>query len=427
MADAKIRLEEVAKVFGRGNTSRTLDLISDGTPKADIQEQTGQVVGVADASCEIAEGETFVVMGLSGSGKSTLIRCVNRLIEPTAGHIWIDDDDVMSFDKERLLDLRRRKIGMVFQHFGLFPHRSVRDNAAYGLKVRGVDEKERYEAAQDALELVGLEQWGDYLPANLSGGMQQRVGLARALATDPDILLMDEAFSALDPLIKRQMQNELMQLQERVRKTILFITHDLNEALRIGDRIAIMKGGRFVQIGTPTEIVTEPKDDYVADFVQDVDQGRVLQVSFVMSEAPVLRLSETTIRQALEKVRGLEMSALYVVDNDRHPVGLVTSKQVAEAEDKGLQDLSTVMLRDFPVTYGDMSISEIYELCAQGWPVAVLGRPDGKLEGIVDPLDLLGRLGAIEHIEPLGAGIEAEGGPYEPPGGGGEPEEVVTA
>ncbi|MGH3442201.1 MAG: quaternary amine ABC transporter ATP-binding protein [Nitriliruptorales bacterium] len=427
MTHAKIRLDGVTKIFGRGDTRRTVELVRRGADKAKIREETGQVVGVADATCEIRTGETFVVMGLSGSGKSTLIRCVNRLIEPTSGSVWIDDEDVCAADKDELLETRRRKIGMVFQHFGLFPHRTVRDNAAYGLKVRGVAEKERAERAQEALELVGLGAWGDYRPANLSGGMQQRVGLARALATDPDILLMDEAFSALDPLIKRQMQNELMQLQERVRKTILFITHDLNEALRIGDRIAIMKGGRFVQIGTPTEIVTEPRDEYVADFVQDVDQGRVLQVNFVMSDAPVLRLGQAGVKQALDRVRGLDTGGLYVVDHQRHPIGLVTVKGLAEAEDRGVDDLDEVMLRDFPVTYGDTSISEIYELCSDGWPVAVLSRRDGKLEGVVDPLDLLGRLGAVEHVEAIGEeqpGGLAEPDIEEPPGEG---EEVVPA
>ena len=394
-------MEGVSKIFGRGDTKRTLQLIEEGMSKDDIQDETGQVVGVSNVSADIRTGETFVVMGLSGSGKSTLIRCVNRLIEPTTGTVMIDGENVTTADKEELLEIRRRKTGMVFQHFGLLPHRTVLENAAYGLKVRNVPEKERNEQAHQALELVGLGQWGDYKPANLSGGMQQRVGLARALATDPDILLMDEAFSALDPLIKRQMQNELMQLQERVHKTILFITHDLNEALRIGDRVAIMKEGRIVQVGTPQEIITNPADQYVADFVQDVDQGRVLEVNFVMSEAPTLRLGESNVDQALDRIRGLETNALYVIDHQRHPVGLVTHRRLVDAAQNGENDLSNVLIRDFPTTTGEMPLSEIYELCARGWPVAVLGAKEGKLVGVVDPLDLLGRLGAIEGTEPV--------------------------
>lgn len=396
--EIKIRMEGITKIFGRGDTKRTRELIEQGAGKDEIQEQTGQVVGVSNVSVDIHEGETFVVMGLSGSGKSTLIRCVNRLIEPTIGKVYIDGDDVTAASKEELLEIRRRKTGMVFQHFGLLPHRTVLENAAYGLKVRNVPEEERHEQAQKALELVGLGQWGDYKPANLSGGMQQRVGLARALATDPDILLMDEAFSALDPLIKRQMQNELMQLQERVKKTILFITHDLNEALRIGDRIAIMNEGKVVQVGTPQEILTAPADQYVADFVQDVDQGRVLEVNFVMSTAPTLRLGESSVADALEQVRGLDANALYVVDHQRKPVGLVTHRALSEASRTGETDLSNILLRDFPSTNGDMPLSQIYELAATGWPVAVLGAKDGKLMGVVDPLDLLGRLGTLEEV-----------------------------
>jgi len=407
-ADAKIRIEGLSKVFGRGNTRRALDMIGQGAGKDDIQKKTRQVVGVADVSLDIHEGETFVVMGLSGSGKSTLIRCLNRLVEPTTGSVQIDGEDVTAVDKDRLLEIRRHKMGMVFQHFGLLPHRTVLENAAYGLKTRGVDEPERSEQAQEALELVGLGQWAEYLPETLSGGMQQRVGLARALATDPDILLLDEAFSALDPLIRREMQNELMQLQEQMRKTVFFITHDLNEALRIGDRIAIMKDGRIVQVGTPQQIITEPSDEYVADFVRDVDQGRVLEVSFVMTDAPTLRLGETDVAEALQRIRGLDTNALYVIDQQRKPVGLVTHRKLSDAKRDGEPNLSRVMDRDFPTTRGDMTLSEIYDLCSQGWPVAVLGEGDGRLVGVVDPLDLLGRLGAVEDIQPVGPEVETD-------------------
>ncbi|MEZ4638125.1 MAG: glycine betaine/L-proline ABC transporter ATP-binding protein [Caldilineaceae bacterium] len=245
-----------------------------GASKDEVLAETGHVIGVNNVSFDVEEGEVFVVMGLSGSGKSTLIRCLNRLHEPTDGHIYLDGEDILKANKQQLEQIRRTKMAMVFQHFGLFPHRTVGDNVAYGLKVRGMSPEERRQKAEEALALVGLAEWIDHYPDNLSGGMQQRVGLARALATDADILLMDEAFSALDPLIRRQMQDELMQLQERLHKTIIFITHDLNEALRIGNRVAVMRDGEIVQIGTPTEIITQPSEEYVAKFMADVDQSR---------------------------------------------------------------------------------------------------------------------------------------------------------
>jgi glycine betaine/proline transport system ATP-binding protein len=258
--NTKIKLESVVKIFGRNPRGRPLEMLREGKSIGEIRAETGHVVGVAGVTVDIMEGEVFVVMGLSGSGKSTLIRCINRIHEPTAGAVIVDGEDLLQVDLERMRQVRREKMSMVFQHFALFPHKTVIENAGFGLKVQDIDEKERNARAMDALELVGLGEWAQRYPHNLSGGMQQRVGLARALATDPDILLMDEAFSALDPLIRRQMQNELLDLQDKVQKTIVFITHDLNEALRIGSRVMIMKEGAVVQVGTPTEIVTEPED-----------------------------------------------------------------------------------------------------------------------------------------------------------------------
>ncbi len=254
-------------------------------PRRKLQIQTGNVVAMRDIDMDIAPGEVFVVMGLSGSGKSTLIRCLTRLIEPTVGSVRIGDVDVTKADKETLLDVRRNKVSMVFQHFGLLPHRSLIDNVAFGLEVRGVDKAARRHKANETLELVGLSDMGTYRPHQLSGGQQQRVGLARALATDPDILLFDEPFSALDPLIRRDMQDEVVRLRSEVNKTMVFITHDLSEALRLGDRIAIMRDGRFVQVGTPQEVVTNPADEYVQNFVRDIPRSHVVPVEAVMGAA----------------------------------------------------------------------------------------------------------------------------------------------
>ena len=251
-------------------------------PRKQLELQTGNVVAMRDIDMDVAPGEVFVVMGLSGSGKSTLIRCLTRLIEPTVGTVRIGDVDVTKADKETLLDVRRNKVSMVFQHFGLLPHRSLTDNVAFGLEVRGVDKTARRKKANETLDLVGLAEMGSYRPHQLSGGQQQRVGLARALATDPDILLFDEPFSALDPLIRRDMQDEVVRLRREVNKTMVFITHDLSEALRLGDRIAIMRDGRFVQVGTPENVVVEPADEYVENFVRDVPRSFVVPVEHVM-------------------------------------------------------------------------------------------------------------------------------------------------
>ena len=254
-------------------------------PRQQLMEKTGCVAAVRDVSFEVQPGEVFVVMGLSGSGKSTLVRCLTRLIEPTAGQVLIDGEDVLKIGEERLREIRRTKVSMVFQHFGLLPHRRIIENVAFGLEVRGVEKAERLAAAQKVIEVVGLDGWADSYPDELSGGMQQRVGLARALATDPEIMLFDEPFSALDPLIRRDMQDEVVRLQKEVKKTMIFITHDLMEALKLGDRIAIMKDGHFVQVGTPEEVVAHPADDYVADFIRDVPRAHVLTVRTIMRPA----------------------------------------------------------------------------------------------------------------------------------------------
>jgi len=278
---AKIICRNVWKIFGP-NPERIMESMQTGRTKEEVLEQTGHVLAVKGISFDVREGETFVVMGLSGSGKSTLVRCLTRLIEPTTGQVLMNGEDVLAMSDTELRALRRQKMSMVFQHFGLFPHRKVVDNVAYGLEVQKVEKKKRYERANEVLEVVGLKGWGDYYPGELSGGMQQRVGLARALAVDPEILFFDEPFSALDPLIRREMQDELINLQEQMRKTIVFITHDFLEAIKLADYLAIMKDGEIVQMGTPQDIVLHPTDDYVQEFTEDVPHSHVVTAGAIM-------------------------------------------------------------------------------------------------------------------------------------------------
>ena len=281
MSEVKLICKDVWKIFG-SNPKRVLENHDRSKSRAEIQSETGHVVAVKDVSFEVKKGECFVVMGLSGSGKSTLVRCISRLIEPTGGQVVIDGQDVTKMDKKELRNLRRHKMAMVFLHFGLFPHRRVIDNISYGLEVRGVGKLERTEKAMEILNLVGLEGWDQMYPRELSGGMQQRVGLARAMAVDPEILIFDEPFSALDPLIRREMQDELLELQSKLQKTLIFITHDFLEAIKMGDKIAIMKDGQISQVGTPEEIVANPVDKYVRDFTEDVPRYKVLSAGKVM-------------------------------------------------------------------------------------------------------------------------------------------------
>ena len=284
VGDATVSCRNVWKVYGP-RADRIVGSPDAALSRQELLEKTGCVAAVRDVSFEVAEGEVFVVMGLSGSGKSTLVRMINRLHDPTSGQVLIDGSDVVQMDDEHLRDLRRSKISMVFQHFGLFPHRRIVENVAFGLEVQGVDKEERNAKASEILEVVGLGGWGNSYPDELSGGMQQRVGLARALATEPEIMLFDEPFSALDPLIRRDMQDEVLKLQREVKKTMIFITHDLMEALKLGNRIAIMKDGAFVQVGTPEEVVAHPADSYVADFIRDVPRAHVLTARTIMSPA----------------------------------------------------------------------------------------------------------------------------------------------
>ena len=323
-----ISVRHVWKMFGPRAALIRNDL-DPAASKADVLARTGHVVAVKDASFDVRRGEIFVIMGLSGSGKSTLVRCISRLIEPTSGEVWVDGADVCRMDDAQLRALRRHKMSMVFQHFGLFPHRRIIDNVAYGLEIQGIKRADRLEKAAQVLQLVGLKGWENHYPGNLSGGMQQRVGLARALAVDPAYLLCDEPFSALDPLIRREMQDELLNLQKMVQKTIVFITHDFLEALKIGNHICIMKDGEFIQVGTPAQIVTQPADDYVREFVKDVPRARVLTAAAIMrpataadpADAPAVRAD--TRLDALIPLTAAGLGRLRVVDENEETIGWV--------------------------------------------------------------------------------------------------------
>mgnify|MGYP000256159483 CR=1 FL=1 len=332
-ASPAIEVRNIWKVFGSGAAAQAIALAEGGASRSEILQQTDQTVAVRDVSFSVGRGETFVVMGLSGSGKSTLIRCLSRLIEPSKGEVLLDGKDLLAMGEEELRGVRRGQMSMVFQHFGLFPHRRVIDNIAYGLEVQGVDKSTRLDRANEVLEIVGLSGWADHYPQQLSGGMQQRVGLARALAVDPQILLFDEPFSALDPLIRKEMQDELIRLQKTMQRTIVFITHDFAEALRLGDRIAIMKDGSFDQVGTPEEIITQPATDYVREFTNDIPRAKVLSVRSVAvagnpvsggRTVPASARIETVIPMLLERDE-----AISIIDESGNAIGVVNRQSVA--------------------------------------------------------------------------------------------------
>ncbi len=389
-----VRFDSVFKIFGPQPRGRALDLVKAGFGKDEVLRRSGHVVGLNDVNFSVKKGELFVVMGLSGSGKSTAIRCVNKLHEITVGEVIVDGVDVQKLSGPDLQAFRREKMGMVFQHFALFPHRNVIDNVGYGLKVQKVPKEERDGASLKALALVGLEPYAYNATQELSGGMQQRVGLARALASDPDILLMDEAFSALDPLIRRQMQDELMEIQAQVHKTILFITHDLNEALRIGDRVCIMKDGLVVQIGTPEEILTKPATGYVAEFVQDVDQGRVIEVREVMRE-PVRLTSTMSLADALTALEA--RAGAFVVDAEGKPTGLLTTEDGIRAHSMGTTDLGQAVREDFERTSPTTTLNDVYYAAGRGLPIAVVD-DEGHLVGILDPRHIMEEMGRVERL-----------------------------
>lgn len=394
---SKVRVEHLTKVFGK-RSQKALEMVKENKSKNEIVEKTGATVGVYDASFEVNAGEIFVIMGLSGSGKSTLIRLLNRLIEPSSGDIYIDDEDIAKMSKEELREVRRHKVNMVFQNFGLFPQRTILENTEYGLEVRGVPKEERRERAEQALDNSGLLSFKDQYPNQLSGGMQQRVGLARALANDPEILLMDEAFSALDPLIRREMQDELLELQERVKKTIIFITHDLNEALRIGDRIALMKDGQIMQIGTGEEILTNPANEFVREFVEDVDRSKVLTAQNIMVPAITTNIEIDGPNVALQRMRKEEVSMLLAIDRKRQLKGSLTAESAQEARAKGLT-LKEVIDKNVQKVHKDTLISDIFNLIHDSpAPLAVIDDED-RLLGVVIRGSVIGALTDTEAKE----------------------------
>ncbi len=377
----KVRVEHLTKIFGK-RQQQALELVKQNKSKNEILEKTGATVGVYDANFEVNEGEIFVIMGLSGSGKSTLVRLINRLIDPSYGDIYIDGEDIAKMNKEELREIRRHKINMVFQNFGLFPHRTILENTEYGLEVRGVPKEERTQKAEQALENSSLISFKDQYPNQLSGGMQQRVGLARALANDPEILLMDEAFSALDPLIRREMQDELLELQTKVQKTIIFITHDLNEALRIGDRIALMKDGQIMQIGTGEEILTNPANDFVREFVEDVDRSKVLTAQNIMVPAITTNIEIDGPNVALTRMRKEEVSMLLAIDKQRKLKGSLTAESARDARKNNLP-LKEVIDKNVKKVHADTLVTDIFNLIYDSpTPLAVVDDNE-KLMGVV--------------------------------------------
>lgn len=380
MKETKLRVENVTKVFGK-NPSKGIALLEEGKSKAAILKETGMNIGVNQAKFDVYAGEIFVIMGLSGSGKSTLVRMLNQLIKPTSGHIYIDGEDIATMGKESLRKVRRNKMSMVFQKFALFPHRTVLQNVAYGLEIQKVSKEERETKALESLKLVGLENNKDSYPEQLSGGMQQRVGIARALTNNPDVLLMDESFSALDPIIRKEMQNELLELQDKMKKTIIFITHDLDEALRIGDRIALMKDGEIVQIGTPEEIMVSPANEFVEQFVADVNLGKVLTSESIMKRPETL-LIDRGPRVALQIMKNASVSSVYVVNKKHEFLGVLTADNASKAVKRQVP-IADLLVTDIPPVYLDTLLEEMYiKMVKAKLPLPVLDDKH-RLRGIV--------------------------------------------
>ncbi|MGP4844495.1 glycine betaine/L-proline ABC transporter ATP-binding protein ProV [Marinobacter sp. 1Y8] len=379
----KVVVKNLFKVFGN-NPEEAMQLLDQGIGKAEIFERTGKTIGVMDASFEIYEGEIFVIMGLSGSGKSTMVRLLNRLIEPTSGEVWVGDQNISALSRKDLNQLRRTRMSMVFQSFALMPHMNVIDNAAFGLELSNIPREERHERALSALAQVGLEANAHSYPDELSGGMQQRVGLARALANDPEIMLMDEAFSALDPLIRTEMQDELVKLQRDSKRTVVFISHDLDEAMRIGDRIAIMEGGRVVQVGTPDEILKNPADDYVRSFFRGVDVSSVLTAADIArrKQVTVIEREGAGVTAALERLRQNDRDFGYVVSPDQTFHGTVSMDSLLQTEREGGR-VSDALLPDVTPLNGRDSLTEIMGAVATAPCGLAVVDDDGYYLGVI--------------------------------------------
>ncbi|MCI1987571.1 MAG: glycine betaine/L-proline ABC transporter ATP-binding protein [Lactobacillus sp.] len=391
----KVEVKNLTKLFGKRQKAAQ-SMLAAGKTKDEILAETDVTVGVDRANFTVNDGEIFVIMGLSGSGKSTTIRMINRLIDPTSGSILIDGQDIAKMSKAELQTVRRQKLSMVFQSFALLPNRTIQQNTEFGLEIQGVAKSDRAQKAKEALALVGLKGYEDQYPAQLSGGMQQRVGLARALANDPEVLLMDEAFSALDPLNRKDMQDELLDLQENMHKTIIFISHDLNEALRIGDRIMIMKDGQVVQIGTPEEILSQPADAYVERFIEDVDRSKVYTAGNVMVRATTVNIDKDGPRLAARRMRENEISSLYAVDSKRHLRGIIDAKSVRKAIEAGQKDIRPLVQDTVPTTHLDTPLAELMDaVSSTPIPYAVVD-DDHRLLGIIIRGAVLGALSGNE-------------------------------
>lgn len=378
----KMKVENLVKIFGN-NTQGALKRLKKGESKDAILKKTGKTVGVSGVSFDVYEGEIFVIMGLSGSGKSSVLRCLNLLNKPTAGNIFLDGENIVKYDKNQVRQMRQNKVAMVFQHFGLLTHKTVLANVEYGLEVRGVGPDERRKIAMHNIEVVGLDGWEDMYPNELSGGMQQRVGLARALANDPDILLMDEPFSALDPLIRREMQLELLSLQSKLQKTIIFITHDINEAFKLGDRVAVMKDAKIVQVGTPEEIIESPSNEYIEDFVKDIDRTKILQAKNIMTKSTALVSLKDGPNVAVKEMKANEIASVFVVNKAMLLQGIVTMEDALQGikEKKKLEDI----LRDdyFTASPEDYVQTLIEQASETKYPIAVLDDETKKLRGVI--------------------------------------------
>jgi glycine betaine/proline transport system ATP-binding protein len=404
--EVKLEVKNLYKIFGP-HPKRAMKLLEEGLDKESIFEKTETTVGVQSASFEIRKGEIFVIMGLSGSGKSTMVRMLNRLIEPTTGQVLIDGEDIVPMSDEELVKLRRAKLSMVFQSFALMPHMTVLQNAAFGLEMDGVDKETRNKRALEALEQVGLDAWAESMPNELSGGMQQRVGLARGLAVDPDILLMDEAFSALDPLIRTEMQDELLKLQTKSKRTIVFISHDLDEAMRIGDRIAIMEGGRVVQVGTPEEILQNPADEYVQAFFRGVDPTNILSAGDIASGTQVtVRITDgKNPRAALQRLIKHDRDYGYVIDSEDRYHGIVSADSLRELiEQPGEQHLiKDAFIEEAETAKATDSMQDILpNVAAHPWALPILD-DDGNYLGAISKnlfLRTLHRNQAEDHQDP---------------------------
>ncbi len=389
-SDIKIEVNDLTLIFGQKKT-QALKMLDEGKSKAEILEKTKCTVGVSKVNFQIKTGEVFVIMGLSGSGKSTLIRCLNRLNEPTSGDIIVNGQNITKESNEKLLDTRRTEMSMVFQKFALLPHRSIIENAAFGLEIRGEEKEARLAKAQEALETVGLKGFEHQKPSQLSGGMQQRVGLARALANNPEVLLMDEAFSALDPLIKSDMQDQLLDLQGEMKKTIVFITHDLDEAIKLGDRIAIMKDGVIEQIGTAEDILKNPATEYVEAFVEKVDRKSIITAGTMMFKQPTtVLLGKEGPESIIRKMRKNALQVVPVIDAQRVFKGFLWLPQVLRAEKENASDLMPYVTEDCPSVYADYTVEEMLPLTpGTKSPIAVVDKDNGKLLGVVAQTSLI--------------------------------------